>query len=392
MRKKICIITGTRAEYGLLKSIIKKIKLEKDLILQIIVTGMHLSPEFGLTYKEIEKDGFLINEKIEILLSSDTEIGVSKSIGLAMISFSEAYSRLKPDLIILLGDRYEILAATIAAYISRIPVAHISGGDITEGAYDDAFRHSITKMAYLHFPGSKNSRRRIMQLGESPERIFDFGDPGIENIKNTEIYNRKELSEILKFDLEREYILVVMHSTTLENFSSAQQMKNLFCALKNFEDYNIVFIKGNSDNNGRKINQMIDEYEKENKNRVKSFISISIKEYLSLLKNSEVLLGNSSSGIVEAPALEKINLNIGDRQKGRERANTTIHCDGTKEEILKNLSDILNGKYNNRLKKVESPYGDGNTSSNIVKIIKKFLFEEKIDLKKKFYDIEVREL
>lgn len=392
MRKKICVITGTRAEYGLLKSIIKKIKLEKDLNLQIIVTGMHLSSEFGLTYKEIEKDGFIINEKIEILLSSDTEIGVSKSIGLAMISFSEAYSRLKPDLIILLGDRYEILAATIVAYISRIPVAHISGGDVTEGAYDDAFRHSITKMSYLHFPGSENSKKRIIQLGESPERIFDFGDPGIENIKNIETYNRKELSEILKFDLERKYILVVMHSTTLENFSLGQQMKNLFCALKNFEDYNIIFIKGNSDNNGRKINQMIDEYEKENKNRVKSFISISIKEYLSLLKNSEVLLGNSSSGIVEAPVLRKINLNIGDRQKGRERANTTIDCDGTKEEILKNLSDILNGKYNNRLKKVESPYGDGNTSSNIIKVIKKFLFEEKIDLKKKFYDIEVREL
>ena len=333
-----------------------------------------------------------INEKIEILLSSDTEIGVSKSIGLAMISFSEAYSRLKPDLIILLGDRYEILAATITAYISRIPVAHISGGDVTEGAYDDAFRHSITKMSYLHFPGTESSKKRIIQLGESSRRIFNFGELGVENIKNTEIYDRKELSEILKFDLERKYILIVIHSTTLENFSSAQQMKNLFCVLKNFEDYNIIFIKGNSDNNGRKINQMIDEYEKENKNRVKSFISISIKEYLSLLKNSEVLLGNSSSGIVEAPALEKISLNIGSRQKGRERANTTIDCSGTKEEILKNLSDILNGKYNNRLKKVESPYGDGNTSSNIVKIIKKFLFEEKIDLKKKFHDIEVREL
>ena len=385
--KKICVITGTRAEYGLLKPVMEKIKFDKNLELQIIVTGMHLSPEFGMTYKEIEKDNLIINEKIEILLSSDTDIGISKSIGLAVISFSETYERLKPDMIVVLGDRYEILAATIAAYVSKIPIAHISGGDITEGAYDDAFRHSITKMSYLHFPGTENSKKRIIQLGENPKRVFNFGELGVENIKKIELLSKEELSQKLDFNFQKKYFLVVMHSTTLEKVSPEAQISNLINSLDCFRDYNIIFIKGNSDSNGRIINQIIDTYERANKDRVKSFISLSIVEYLSILKNSEILLGNSSSGIVEAPALGKLNINIGDRQKGRERANTTIDCDNSKESIIENLNKILNGDFNKILSQIKSPYGIGETSENIVKIIKEFLYNEKIDLKKKFYDI-----
>lgn len=385
--KKICVITGTRAEYGLLKPVMEKIKFDKNLELQIIVTGMHLSPEFGMTYKEIEKDNLIINEKIEILLSSDTDIGISKSIGLAVISFSETYERLKPDMIVVLGDRYEILAATIAAYVSKIPIAHISGGDITEGAYDDAFRHSITKMSYLHFPGTENSKRRIIQLGENPKRVFNFGELGVENIKKIELLSKEELSQKLDFNFQKKYFLVVMHSTTLEKVSPEVQISNLINSLDFFRDYNIIFIKGNSDSNGRIINQIIDTYERANKDRVKSFISLSIVEYLSILKNSEILLGNSSSGIVEAPALGKLNINIGDRQKGRERANTTIDCDNSKESIIQNLNKVLNGDFNKILSQIKSPYGIGETSENIVKIIKEFLYNEKIDLKKKFYDI-----
>ena len=385
--KKICVITGTRAEYGLLKPVMEKIKFDKNLELQIIVTGMHLSPEFGMTYKEIEKDNLIINEKIEILLSSDTDIGISKSIGLAVISFSETYERLKPDMIVVLGDRYEILAATIAAYVSKIPIAHISGGDITEGAYDDAFRHSITKMSYLHFPGTENSKRRIIQLGENPKRVFNFGELGVENIKKIELLSKEELSQKLDFNFQKKYFLVVMHSTTLEKISPEVQILNLINSLNHFKDYNIIFIKGNSDSNGRIINQLIDDFERENKDRVKSFISLSTREYLSILKNSEVLLGNSSSGIIEAPALGKININIGDRQKGRERANTTVDCDNSKESIVQSLNKILNGDFNKILSQIKSPYGIGETSENIVKIIKEFLYSEKIDLKKKFYDI-----
>ena len=385
--KKICVITGTRAEYGLLKPVMEKIKFDKNLELQIIVTGMHLSPEFGMTYKEIEKDNLIINEKIEILLSSDTDIGISKSIGLAVISFSETYERLKPNMIVVLGDRYEILAATIAAYVSKIPIAHISGGDITEGAYDDAFRHSITKMSYLHFPGTENSKKRIIQLGENPKRVFNFGELGVENIKKIELLSKEELSQKLDFNFQKKYFLVVMHSTTLEKVSPEAQISNLINSLDCFRDYNIIFIKGNSDSNGRIINQIIDTYERANKDRVKSFISLSIVEYLSILKNSEILLGNSSSGIVEAPALGKLNINIGDRQKGRERANTTIDCDNSKESIIQNLNKVLNGEFNKILSQIKSPYGIGETSENIVKIIKEFLYNEKIDLKKKFYDI-----
>lgn len=389
MKKKICVITGTRAEYGLLKNLLKNIKDDNQLELQLIITGMHLSPEFGLTYKIIEKDGFEIKDKIEILLSSDTDNGINKSIGLAMISFSESYSRLKPDMVIVLGDRYEILAATIAAYILKIPIAHISGGDITEGAYDDAFRHSITKMAYLHFPGTESSRKRIIQLGEAKERVFNFGDVGVENITKVKLYSKKELAERLNIGLEKKYFLVVMHSTTLDLLETQNQIKNLMKSLIKFKDYNFIFIKGNSDTNGREINNLIEEFHKKNINRVSIFTSLSIEEYLSLLKNSEGLVGNSSSGIIEAPSLEVLSLNIGERQRGREQASTTINCGISEQEITKGLEELIRRKRKLREEKIENPYKGENASEKIVETIKEYLFGKKeINLKKKFYDIE----
>lgn len=391
MKKNICVITGTRAEYGVLKNLLKNIKDDNQLELQLIITGMHLSPEFGLTYKIIEKDGFEIKDKIEILLSSDTDNGINKAIGLGMISFSESYSRLKPDMVIVLGDRYEILAATIAAYILKIPIAHISGGDITEGAYDDAFRHSITKMAYLHFPGTESSRKRIIQLGEAKERVFNFGDVGVENITKVKLYSKKELTERLNIRLEKKYFLVVMHSTTLDLLETQKQIKNLIKSLIKLKDYNFIFIKGNSDTNGREINSLIEEFYKKNIDKVSIFTSLSIEEYLSLLKNSEGLVGNSSSGIIEAPSLEVLSLNIGERQRGREQASTTINCGISEEEITKGLEELVKRKRKLGEEKIVNPYKSENTSEKIVETIKEYLFDKKkINLKKTFNDINFK--
>lgn len=391
MKKKICVITGTRAEYGLLKNLLKNIKEDNQLELQLIITGMHLSPEFGLTYKIIEKDGFEIKDKIEILLSSDTDNGINKSMGLAMISFSESYSRLKPDMVIVLGDRYEILAATIAAYVLKIPIVHISGGDITEGAYDDAFRHSITKMSYLHFPGTEKSKKRILQLGEEKDRIFNYGDVGVEKIIKTKLYSKEDLKKKLNIELEKKYFLIIMHSTTLDLLETQNQIKNLIKSLIKFEDYNFIFIKGNSDTNGREINNLIEKFHKKNINKVHIFTSLPIEEYLSLLKNSEGLVGNSSSGIIEAPALGVLSLNIGERQRGREQASTTINCGVSEEEITKGLEKLIERKRKLKEEKIENPYKSEYTSEKIVEIIKEYLFGKKeINLKKKFHDIEFK--
>ena len=382
--KKICVVTGTRAEYGLLKELSKKIKDDNETKLQLIVTGMHLSPEFGLTYRQIEKDGFFIDEKIEILLSSDTDIGISKSMGLALISFSEAYQRLKPDMVILLGDRYEILAATIAAYTAKIPISHLCGGEITEGAYDDAYRHSITKMSYLHFTDTILSSKRVIQLGEDPSRVYCYGSLGNDELTKIIYKNKKELENEISFSLKA-YILIVYHATTLEQGDPSiffeKMMKYL---LNNFINYNFIIIKGNSDSYGRSINQKIDILEKENPNRIKSYFSISHELYLNLLKNTDLMIGNSSSGICEAPCLGILNINVGDRQKGRERANTTIDCSSNIEDFIKVMQKYKKGEYNHLLNNIKNPYFGKNVAEKILYIIKENLLQNKINLKKKF--------
>ena len=383
--KKICVVTGTRAEYGLLKELISQINQDKELELQLIVTGMHLSPEFGLTYKQIEKDGFFIDEKIEILLSSDTDIGISKSMGLALISFSEAYQRLKPDMVILLGDRYEILAATIAAYTAKIPISHLCGGEITEGAYDDAYRHSITKMSYLHFTETALSSKRVIQLGEEPSRVYCYGSLGNDELSKIVYKNKKQLENEISLSLEN-YILIVYHAVTLEQKDPSVFFEGMIkYLLNNFTNYNLIVIKGNSDSYGRSINQKIDILEKENPNRIKSYFSIPRDLYLNLLKNANLMIGNSSSGICEAPSLETLNINIGDRQKGRERANTTIDCSSNIEDFTEVMQKYKKGEYNYLLSNIKNPYFGENVAEKILYTIKNKLNNEKIDLKKKFY-------
>ena len=382
--KKICVVTGTRAEYGLLKELINKIKEDKEVRLQLIVTGMHLSPEFGLTYKQIEKDGFFIDEKIEILLSSDTDIGISKSMGLALISFSEAYQRLKPDMVVLLGDRYEILAATIAAYTAKIPISHLCGGEITEGAYDDAYRHSITKMSYLHFTETALSSKRVIQLGEEPSRVYCYGSLGNDELSKIVYKNKKQLENEISLSLEN-YILIVYHAVTLEQKDPSVFFEGMIkYLLNNFTSYNLIVIKGNSDSYGRSINQKIDILEKENPNRIKSYFSIPRDLYLNLLKNADLMIGNSSSGICEAPSLETLNINIGDRQKGRERANTTIDCSSNIEDFTEVMQKYKKGEYNYLLSNIKNPYFGENVAEKILYVIKENLLQDKINLKKKF--------
>lgn len=386
--KRICVVTGTRAEYGLLKELISEINGDKEVELQLIVTGMHLSPEFGFTYKEIERDGFFINDKIEILMSSDTDIGISKSTALALISFSETYNRLKPDIVILLGDRYEILAAALAAYISKVPIVHLCGGDITEGAYDDAFRHSITKMAYLHFPTTMLAKKRIEQLGENPEKVFYCGYLGNDELNKLKCKDKKELEKIVNFNLDN-YMLIVYHATTLEKENPALFFENMMTYLiENFKDYNFVIIKGNSDTYGRSINQRIDILENRYSTRIKGFFSLSRGEYLNFLKNANIMIGNSSSGIYEAPCLKKLNINIGDRQKGRERASTTIDCPTDINRFIEVMEKYKNSEYLPLLEDIKNPYFGNDVAKKILSVIKDELNKGKIDLKKKFYEKE----
>lgn len=384
--KKVCIITGTRAEYGLLKPLIKKINDDDRFELQLIVTGMHLSPEFGLTYKDIENDGFYINDKIEILLSSDTSVSISKSMGLAMISFAESFNRLKPDLIVVLGDRYEIFAAVSAATVSRIPVAHLHGGETTEGAFDEFFRHSITKMSYLHFTSTEEYRKRVIQLGEDPTRVFNVGAIGVENIKTLPLLTKEDLEKQIDFKINEKTILVTFHPVTLEKQTSGQQFSELLKALDELNDLRIIFTKANSDTDGRIINQMIDDYVNKHKERTTAYVSLGQLRYLSAMKYAAAVVGNSSSGILEAPSIPVATVNIGDRQKGRIKAESVIDCVPKKVEIVNAIQRALSKEFQEVVNSVISPYGDGNVSEKILERIKSFL-DTSIDLKKTFYDL-----
>lgn len=386
MVKKICVITGTRAEYGLLRPLIEKINKDVELQLQLIVTGMHLSPEFGMTYTNIIDDGFKIDEKIEILLSSDSSVGISKSMGLATISFAEAFERLKPDMVIVLGDRYEIFAACSAAVVAKIPIAHLHGGETTEGAFDEAFRHSITKMSYLHFTSTEEYRKRVIQLGENPERVFNFGAIGVENILSLQLLSKEDLEEAINFKLDKQYGLVTFHPVTLEKSTSESQFKELLEALDTMDDMKFIITKANSDSDGRIINSLIDEYESNNKDRIKAFTSMGLLRYLSAMKYCAGVIGNSSSGIIEAPTFKVPTINIGDRQKGRIQADTVINCKPCKNEIIKALELSRSEKFIKDISKSVNPYGNGETSSKILEVIKNTL-KGKVDIKKSFYNI-----
>ena len=382
-RRKVCVITGTRAEYGLLYWLLKEIQNDTELELQLIVTGMHLSPEFGLTYKEIEKE-FKINKKIEMLLSSDTPVGISKSMGLAQISFAEAYAELKPDILIVLGDRYEIFSCVSAAMIAQIPIAHLHGGETTEGAFDESIRHSITKMSHLHFTAADEYKNRVIQLGENPSRVFNVGGLGIENIKRLKLLTKEEFEKSIDFKLNKKNILVTFHPVTLESSTAQEQFQELLNAVDELKDTNIIFTKANSDTDGRVINQMIDEYVVKNAHKSIGFTSLGQLRYLSALQYVDAMVGNSSSGLTEAPSFRIATINIGDRQKGRIKADSIIDCEPRKASITKVFEDIYTKNFQNALKIVNNTYGDGCASKKVIEEIKKVDLDN--ILKKPFYD------
>jgi len=379
------VVTGTRAEYGLLYWLMKEIEQDRDLTLQLVVTGMHLSPEFGLTYREIKKDGFRIDRKIEMLLSSDTSVGVTKSVGLGIIGFSEAYADLSPDIVVLLGDRYEILSAAVAAVIARIPIAHIHGGEVTEGAIDEAIRHSITKMAYLHFTAMEPYRKRVIQLGESPDRVFTVGGLGIDNIKRMKLLSRRAFENAIGFTLGMKNLLITFHPATLEKQTAEQQCRTLLSALHELRDTKLIFTKSNSDMGGRMINHLIDRYVSQNSDRAISFDSLGQLLYLSALRNVDGAVGNSSSGIMEAPTFRIGTINIGDRQKGRIKPESVIECKPAKTSILQAIEKLYSKEFQSLLKEVRNPYGDGNASMQVKRILKERLPIR--DLRKGFYDL-----
>jgi len=385
MNKKICVVTSRRAEYRLLYWLMKEIEKDRDLELQIIATGMHLSFEFGLTYKEIEKE-FKIDKKIEILLSSDTPIGVSKSMGLAQISFAEAFEELKPDFIVVLGDRFELIPIVSTAVVFNIPVVHLHGGEATEGLIDEYIRHAVTKMSYLHFTSTEEYRKRVIQLGEDPSRVYNVGAMGIENIKRLKLLSREEFEKSINFKLNKKNILVTFHPVTLEKATAKEQFEELLNAIDELKDTNIIFTKANSDTDGRVINKMIDEYVAKNKNKAIAFTSLGQIRYLSALQYVDAVVRNSSSGIVEAPSFKIGTINIGDRQKGRIKAKSVIDCKPKKEDIKKAFEKLYSSEFQELLKNVKNPYENGKfPSKKIVEVLKNTKIE---NIKKSFYDLK----
>lgn len=382
--RKICVVTGTRAEYGLLYWLMKEIQSDVSLELQVVVTGMHLSPEFGLTYKEIEKE-FSINKKIEMLLSSDTPIGISKSMGLAMISFAEAYAELNSDIVVVLGDRYEIFSAVSAAMIARIPIAHIHGGETTEGAFDEAIRHSITKMSHLHFVATEEYRQRVIQLGEGPERVFNFGAPGLDCVYKLSLLSKDEFEKSIGFKLGKKNLLVTFHPVTLEKSTAQDQFQQLLDALDSLQDTHIIFTKANADTDGRIINVMIDSYVSANLNKSIAFTSLGQLRYLSALQYVDAVIGNSSSGLIEAPSFKIGTINIGDRQKGRIKADSVIGCTPERDEIICAIRQLYSSSFQDSLHEVANPYGVGGASKKIADTLRSHQLAQL--LKKIFNDI-----
>ena len=386
-KRKICIVTGTRAEYGLLYWLMKEVDADPDLQLQIIATGMHLSPEFGLTYQQIEADGFTIDAKVEMLLSSDSPVGITKSMGLGVIGFADALDRLKPDILVVLGDRFEILAAAQAAMVARIPIAHIHGGEATEGVIDEAIRHAVSKMSHLHFTAAEPYRKRVIQLGEAPERVFNTGAVGLDNLTQLNLLNRAELEKALDFKLSpAPVILCTYHPVTLSADGAGYVLGELLKALDRLPSARVIFTKGNADTGGRVINQMIDDYALKNLERVAAFVSLGQVRYLSLLREVDVVLGNSSSGIVEAPTARTPTVNIGDRQRGRLKAPSIIDCGESADSILIAIEKALSPEFQKIAAKGETFFGEDGASKRIKQVLKEASLEG--ILLKRFHDLE----
>ncbi len=384
MIKKIAIITGTRAEFGLLRPLVEAIREDKQFVLQLIVTGMHLSAEFGYTINEIEKSGFTVDKKVECLLSSDSAVGVSKTIGLATIGFADAYEDLQPDLIVVLGDRTEILAAVIAGTVANIPIAHLHGGETTEGAYDEGIRHAITKFSYLHFTSTESYRRRVIQLGENPERVYNVGAIGLDSIKKLKLLSKEEFEISIDFKLNKRNVLVTYHPVTLEKESPAETFNNLLNELDKLDDTHIIFTHANSDKSGRVINQMILDYIQNHKDKAVEFKSLGQLRYLSALQYVDTVIGNSSSGIIEVPTFGIPTINIGDRQKGRIFSKSIIQVGSTAESMEKGIAKAFNKQFLTTIKGQKQVYGTGKATEHIMTVLKNI---KNINLKKSFFDI-----
>jgi GDP/UDP-N,N'-diacetylbacillosamine 2-epimerase (hydrolysing) len=365
--------------------VLHEIQARPTLQLQILASGMHLSPEFGMTIQEIRADGFDPDETIEILLSSDTPTAICKSMGLALIGYGEALQRLRPHVVVVLGDRFETFCMAAAAQVCRVPLAHIHGGETTEGAIDEAFRHSITKMSHLHFASCEPYRQRIIQLGEAPERVFTVGALGVENIRRMPLMERNKLSEAIGFNLEKPYFLVTFHPVTLENSTSEEQFRAILDALDAFPEYNVILTKANADTDGRVINRLIDEYAEKRPERCLAVSTLGVHLYLSAMKHATAVLGNSSSGIIEAPSFNIPTVNIGDRQRGRIQAEGVLNSSPDADAVRQAIGHALSPAFQEKLSGISNPYDRPGTSSNIVRLL------EKADIfsiiKKTFHDV-----
>lgn len=385
--RKICVVTGTRAEYGLLSRLMRMIKDSPETQLQIIATNMHLSPKYGNTYQEIERDGFTIDCKIPIIDVNDKDDAVTtvKSMAKALSGFADAYYELKPDMVVVLGDRYEILAAATAALIERIPIAHIHGGEVTEGAFDDAIRHSITKMSQLHFASTEAYRQRIIQLGEQPDRVFYTGAVGVENVKRLPLMSKEEIEKEIDFKIDENTILVTYHPVTLGNRTAKDDIDDFIAALEERKDLRVIFTMPNSDTGSQFIVDAVNGFVERNKSRAKAFKSLGVMRYLSVMKQVAAVVGNSSSGIVEVPSFGIPTLNIGDRQKGRIQAESTYNCLPDKDSVLKGLNHVLSKEFRDLASKVRNPYEKDNTAEEIFKVISTYPIEQLNQ--KHFYDL-----
>ena len=385
----ICIVTGTRAEYHLLYPLIKRIENSEKFNMRLAVTGSHLSEKYGNTYRDIERDGISIDAKIPILSDGDTTTDINTAMSRCIEGFDQYFKRTSIDLVLILGDRYELLSVAIAAMNHRIPIGHISCGDTTEGAIDECIRHSITKMSSILFPGCEEYRRRVIQLGENPNRVFNVGELGVENALRVKKMTRNELSKNLNFDLSGRFAVLTFHPVTLENDTAGNEFQQLLKSLDGFSDLKIIFTKSNADTGGLLINKMIDEYVCKHPDRTMAVFSLGLVRYLSLLSIADVVIGNSSSGILETPSFAVPTVNIGDRQKGRLQAKNIINCEPMSADITAAIKRALSDAFRDEVKDTVSPYGDGNTSAKILEKIE-YYFEhpEVFPLKKSFYNID----
>jgi len=380
--KKIAVFTGTRAEYGLLYWVLKALKEEKSVDLQLLVGGSHLSHEFGHTVDNIEKDGFTVTERLDFLLSSDSPQAISKSLALAIIAGADCFNRLKPDLLVLLGDRYECLALAQCAMLANIPIAHIHGGEMTQGAVDDVIRHAISKLSHLHFTATTTYKNRVIQLGEHPSRVFAYGAPGLDNIEKFSLLSKKQLAEAIEFTHLEQFFLVTYHPATLSQGDAKIALDNLLTVLAQYTDFQVIITFPNADAQGRKLINQLTNFTTKHSSRVKLFESMGQLNYLSAMKHASLVIGNSSSGIIEAPTFQVPTINIGDRQKGRVAANSVFHC----EESIKAISESIKKALEHKTEHVVNPYGLGGASK---KIVEKLLnVEIGTLLEKSFYDLD----